>query len=74
MALAYLNQSDEAIAAFSRAIALNPTALQFGHRGLCYYDRGKYKEAEADFDSAIKMDPTDKSVVTLRNDCQAKLK
>jgi 3-oxoacyl-[acyl-carrier protein] reductase len=49
---------DQAIADFSRAIALNPnSALAHYDRGLAYRAKADYDQANADFNRAIEIDP-----------------
>jgi tetratricopeptide (TPR) repeat protein len=53
-----LRRYDEAIADFSRAIAVFPTdELVYGNRGMSYYYLGKYQEAIQDFNSALAIKP-----------------
>ena len=49
----------EAIAAFTRAIELDPTfALAYSNRGRAYIELEQYEEAIADYDKAIELDPS----------------
>lgn len=49
---------DQAIAAFTKAIKLNPkSAPAFNNRGVAYCKKGELKKAVADFSQAIKIDP-----------------
>jgi tetratricopeptide (TPR) repeat protein len=49
---------DNAIAAFSRAIALNPDFTEaFYNRGLVYYEKNEPVRAIADFDQTLRLDP-----------------
>jgi tetratricopeptide (TPR) repeat protein len=59
---AYLDKADydQAIADFSRAIALNPdSALAHHGRGLAYQNKDDYDQAIADYNRATEIDPTD---------------
>lgn len=54
--LAYLSRYDEAIAVFSRGIALHPTdARMYRHRGHRYLTTRCYKKAIADFETAAEL-------------------
>jgi tetratricopeptide (TPR) repeat protein/membrane protease YdiL (CAAX protease family) len=51
-------ESDEAIAAFTRAIRLDPAdAYAHANRGLARVQQGKFAEAIPDLDAAIRLDP-----------------
>jgi hypothetical protein len=53
-----LRRYDEAIADFSKAIAVFPTdELVYGNRGMSYYYLGKYQEAIQDFNRALAIKP-----------------
>jgi tetratricopeptide (TPR) repeat protein len=53
-----LRRYDEAIADFSKAIAVFPSdELVYGSRGKAYYFLGKYQEAVLDFNHAIALKP-----------------
>jgi tetratricopeptide (TPR) repeat protein len=49
---------DDAIADYTKAIALDPNvALAYTNRGLAYYRKGEYERAIADHSKAIAIDP-----------------
>ncbi len=51
---------DEAIAEFTKAIALNPQDRDaYYNRGIIFHDLGQYEKAIADYSEAIKLDPRD---------------
>lgn len=52
-----LKRYNEAIADFSKAIAIWPLDFVYGNRATAYYFLGKYQEALRDFDRAIKLNP-----------------
>jgi tetratricopeptide (TPR) repeat protein len=53
-----MGRYEEALAAFSRAIELDPdTAWLIGGRAAVYQLMGRYEEALADFSRAIDLDP-----------------
>ena len=53
-----LRRYDEAIADFSKAIAVFPTdELVYGNRGMSYYYLGKYQDAIEDFNRALAIKP-----------------
>ena len=50
---------DEALADFSRAVALDPSnASVAAERGMTYREMSRYDEALADFSRAIELDPS----------------
>ena len=55
------NQFDEAIAFYTRILAMNPddnvSALIYKHRGMAYFARSHYNEAIKDFSASLKLDP-----------------
>ncbi|MFM6732144.1 MAG: tetratricopeptide repeat protein [Microcystis panniformis] len=52
------NQSDKAIAAYTKAIEINPQyAEAYKNRGIVYYNLNKYDEAIADNNKAIEINP-----------------
>ena len=58
--IAYRNKGlyDQAIADYSKAIALGPKFVNaYTNRGNAYYDEGLYAPAETDFAKAIELDP-----------------
>jgi len=55
--LGQLKRYEEAIADFSRAIAIYPYDVVYGNRATAYYFLGKYQEALRDFDRAIALNP-----------------
>jgi tetratricopeptide (TPR) repeat protein len=49
---------EEAIADYTRAIALDPNLEDaYNNRGICLFDLGKYDDAVADCNKAIELDP-----------------
>src|SRR5262245_53552970 len=50
---------DRAIADYSEAIRLNPSANAYGNRGNAHYHKEDYYYAIADYGEAIKLDPSD---------------
>lgn len=50
-------QTQEAIAVMSQSLSENPTALGYQERGQAYMELEMYKEAVADFDEALKLEP-----------------
>lgn len=49
---------DRAIAAYTKAIEINPTDFSFyNNRGIVYHTRKKYAEAIADFSKAVELNP-----------------
>jgi|GEM_PF-6617599 tetratricopeptide (TPR) repeat protein len=57
-ALLKAGKPDQAIAAFTAAIELNPqSATAFNNRGVAYCQQGELPKAVADFSQAIKIDP-----------------
>jgi lipoprotein NlpI/Leu/Phe-tRNA-protein transferase len=66
MALYRAGQLDEAIAAYTKAIELNPkNAMVFSNRGNVYNYKGLWDMAIRDYDKAIELDP--KNAVTFNN-------
>ncbi len=56
--LAHQHKHDQAIAAYDKAIELNPAfAMPYNSRALMYSAKGDYDRAIRDFDQAIKLDP-----------------
>jgi hypothetical protein len=55
--LGQLKRYEEAIADFSRAIAIYPFDFEYGNRAAAYFFQGKYQEALRDFDRAIALNP-----------------
>ena len=55
--LGQLKRYEEAIADFSRAIAIYPLDIEYGNRATAYYFLGKYQQALRDFDRAIALNP-----------------
>ncbi len=56
--LVYLHQMNNAIPSFDSALRANPSFRDAYHnRGLAYRESGKYKEARADFRTALQLDP-----------------
>ena len=55
--LGQLKRYEEAIADFSRAIAIYPFDFVYGNRATAYFFLGKYQEALRDFDRAIELNP-----------------
>ena len=55
------NQFPQAIAVYTRILALNPdktiSALIYKHRGMAYFARSHYEEAIKDFQKSISLDP-----------------
>jgi len=55
------NQFPEAIAVYTRILALNPdktiSALIYKHRGMAYFARSHYEEAIRDFSESLALDP-----------------
>ena len=52
-----LQQYEQVIESATKAIALRPAASQYQNRGLAYEHLGRLPEAEADFGSAIGLEP-----------------
>jgi tetratricopeptide (TPR) repeat protein len=57
VALSDLKRHDEAIAAYKKAIAIEPRATRFNGLGNVYRDLGRHDEAIAEFQRAIQLDP-----------------
>lgn len=58
MYLVYLNEKEKAIQQFDSALRINPKYLEaFHNRGLAYRELKKFKEARADFKSALEINP-----------------
>lgn len=55
--LGKLERYDEAVADFSKAIAIHPFDFVYGNRATAYYFMGNYQQALRDYDSAIALDP-----------------
>jgi hypothetical protein len=55
--LGKLKRYDEAVADFSKAIAIHPFDFVYGNRATAYYLLGNYQQALRDYDSAIALDP-----------------
>lgn len=56
--LVYWGQYDKAIPQFDSALRINPNYIEAYHnRGLAYRELKKYKEARADFKTALKLNP-----------------
>ena len=55
-ALRELGNADEAVAAYTRAVALKPTADYYNHRGISFYDKNELENAIADYTEAINLD------------------
>ncbi len=55
--LGHLKRYEEAIADFSKAIAIYPFDFEYGNRATAYYFLGKYQESLHDFNSAILLNP-----------------
>ena len=56
--LLMLEQMDQAIAAYSRAIELNPNnAAAYNNRGAAYWEKGELDRAFSDYNKAIELDP-----------------
>ena len=55
--LGKLKRYDEAVADFSKAIAIHPFDFVYGNRATAYYFMGNYRQALRDYDSAIALDP-----------------
>jgi class 3 adenylate cyclase len=55
-ALRELGRVDDAIAAYTRAISIKPTAESYNHRGIAFYDKGVFNSAVADYSEAIRLD------------------
>jgi tetratricopeptide (TPR) repeat protein len=55
--LGKLERYDEAVADFSKAIAIHPFDYVYGNRATAYYFMGNYQQALRDYDSAIALDP-----------------
>jgi tetratricopeptide (TPR) repeat protein len=75
--LVFLKQSrhDEAIAAFTKAIELDPkNGEAFRERGFTNYMKDDYENAIADYSKAIFLDPMDQDAYHTRSLCQFKLK
>ena len=54
-----LEQWDEAIAAYSKAIELDPNlAIAYAGRGFAYYSKDDYDNVIADYTKVIELDPT----------------
>ena len=52
----YMGQYDAAIAAFNKAIRLNPTDVRaYNFRGYAYFCKGQYDKAIADYSMAIEI-------------------
>lgn len=62
------DDSDGAIASFSRAIEIDPTyAHAYTGRGTVYFKLSKYDLALADYDRSLKLDPNDTMTLTNRS-------
>ena len=55
--LGQLKRYKEAIADFSRAIAIRPSDIVYGNRATAYFFIGDYQQSLRDFDRAIKINP-----------------
>jgi tetratricopeptide (TPR) repeat protein len=65
----------ESVAAFDKAIALNPSDhITVSYRGYSHLMAKNYTTALADFDSAVKLDPKNPAYQTARGDALKKLK
>jgi tetratricopeptide (TPR) repeat protein len=68
---AYLEvgQQQAAIADFTKAIALDPSAI-YGYRmrGRAYYLMNQYDDAMRDYDAALRIDPKDSDTISFIND------
>jgi class 3 adenylate cyclase/Tfp pilus assembly protein PilF len=55
-ALRELGRVEDAIAAYTRAVAVKPTADALNNRGIAFYDSGAFDKAVADYTEAIRLD------------------
>ena len=55
-ALRELGRVDEAIAAYTRVVAVKPNADALNNRGIAFYDKGAFDNAVADYTEAIRLD------------------
>lgn len=63
----HLGQKDKALAAYERAVSLNPKFLWFHYNmAVIYFEQGQYREALAGFQRALMTSPSDNALF-LRN-------
>lgn len=61
-----MDRKDEALADYTKAIELKPSATSYSKRGGIYYARSEYDKAIADYDKAIELDPKNSSAYNKR--------
>jgi tetratricopeptide (TPR) repeat protein len=62
-----LKDNDEAIAAFTEAIKMDPKlSSAYFNRGRCYFEKGAYDEAILDYDTALSLNPQNIEVYKIR--------
>ena len=61
-------QPEQAVAAFSRAIAIEPDAVDYVTRGRAYLQLERYEDAHGDFSTAIQLDPRQATAFFFRAD------
>jgi tetratricopeptide (TPR) repeat protein len=64
-----LNEPDEAVADYNRALTIKKTQKGFANRGYAYAQLGKFEQAIADHTSALTFNPSDGQVLCLRGIC-----
>lgn len=61
-------QPDQAVDAFSKAIAIEPDAIDYVTRGRAYLDLNRYEDAHGDFSKAIQLNPKQATAYFFRAD------
>lgn len=62
------NQPEQAVAAFSQAIAIEPDAVDYVTRGRAYLQLERYEDAHGDLSTAIQLDPRHATAYFFRAD------
>jgi len=62
------DQPEQAVDAFSKAIAIEPDAVDYVTRGRAYLDLERYEDAHRDFSTAIQLDPRHATAYFFRAD------